>query len=518
MAAQSPDQRAARVVAEQAAQLPPPTGKKVLFLTPRDWFSHLHWEGMLAQALRLRGADVSFLTCGGQLDRCDRTTTYEAPPMPCSSCSRNVVNTITAHGFPINTMTQSFHDVGGEWPELDQMDIDQLMAVEDSGLPLGRIVEIPVKWFLLNTTLEDDPLGLTTYREFLRSARKVAHAIRERLLEDQPDTIVIVNGLFFFESIGWAIADQMGIDVVNYERGYIHGTLLFARGRPACFGIVDEAWEEWERVPLTGDEQTRLRTYLQARELGLHAAEQYWDNVEFKEIERSGDRKLVTLFANITWDSAVINRDIAFDSIHEWIYSTIQYFIEHPEHDLVIRLHPAEVKLRNKPTREPIGDAIIKRFPTLPPNVRLIQPTDPMSSYPLMSNSDAVTVLTSTVGLEAALRGVPVIVTAKTAYRDKGFTLDASNPEEYWRLIDQTLTDPAAHHPDIDRAERYAYLFFFRTPFQNPGVEEHVRGIARLTTDLQGLAPGKQCDLDRICAGILDGASFAAPGPVATEA
>lgn len=514
---QAPDQRQARKLAAQAESLPEPTGKNVLFVTPRDWFSHLHWEGMMAQALRIRGANVSFLTCGGSLGICDRATTYEAPPMPCNSCRRNVLNTITAHGFPISLMSPTFETVEGDWPELDDMDLDQLNAVIDSGLPLGKLVEIPVKWFLLNTTLEDDALGVGTYREFLRSARKVVAGVRQRFSEDRPDVLVMLNGLFFFESLAWAVAKEMGIETVIYERGYIHGTLQFARERPAGFGFVDEAWEDWKDTPISDDERTTLRQYLKDRELGLRASEQYWDNVEFKALERTNDRKVMTLFANITWDSAVINRDVAFTSIHDWIFNTIDYFAAHPEHDLVIRLHPAEIKLRDKPTREPIGDAIAGAYPELPPNVRVIPPDDPISSYPLMTDSDAVTVLTSTVGLEAALRGVPVLVTGKTAYRGKGFTHDATDPEQYWNLIDEVLADPEAARPDLDWVERYGYLFFFRTPFQSPGVTEPVPGIARIDTDLSRLEPGVQPDLDRICAGILDGGDLFAVPPSIDE-
>ena len=39
------------------------------------------------------------MTCGGGLEICDRANTWEAPPMPCRSCTRYVEDSIDAHGF-----------------------------------------------------------------------------------------------------------------------------------------------------------------------------------------------------------------------------------------------------------------------------------------------------------------------------------------------------------------------------------------------------------------------------------
>jgi hypothetical protein len=132
--------------------------------------------------------------------------------------------------------------------------------------------------------------------------------------------------------------------------------------------------------------------------------------------------------------------------------------------------------------------------------VRIVGATDPTSSYPLMAASDAVLVFTSTTGLEAAMRGVPVIVAGQTHYRGKGFTVDVATPGEYEAALEKVLDDPASFRPDPERVARYAYTFFFRAPVATPGVEEHVLGLARITVDdLTELAPGANAAVDEIC-------------------
>jgi hypothetical protein len=505
----APEQRAARRLAQQAPR--PEGGTRVAFVTPRDWAAHVQWEAMIGQALRLRGAEVGYIICGGGLEICDRVNTWEGPPVPCVTCTRYTSLSLTQHGFPVTTITEGWEaDDPGEWPELDEVSAAALTSVEAMGLPLGSLVEIPAKWFLMGARIEDDPLGPVTQRRFLRSARRVVKGLSAALDRLQPEVVVLLNGLFFFEAIAWELCRRRGIEVVTYERGFIKETLLFRRNAAACMGDVSHLWPPLVDAPLTPAENAELDTYLEDRRVGRRTIDRYWINPTFDEWDRGGgESRLVTLFTNLTWDSAVIGQEVAFPSIHEWLAAAVESFARRPQHQLVVRIHPAEVKLPGKETREPLGAFLAERFPVLPANVRVIAADDPTSSYPLMEASDLGLVFTSTTGMELALNGTPVIVAGRTHYRDKGFTIDVSSPEEFEAALDKALADPSLVAPDVERARRYAYLFFFRAPVRSPGVEEHVPGLARITVeDLAELAPGADADVDRICDGILGGGDF----------
>src|SRR5262245_17704520 len=59
-------------LAESVSRTPrAPGGKRVLVLSLRMWTHHAAYESVIAQALRLRGADVSLLTCGGGQPICE---------------------------------------------------------------------------------------------------------------------------------------------------------------------------------------------------------------------------------------------------------------------------------------------------------------------------------------------------------------------------------------------------------------------------------------------------------------
>ena len=174
----APEQRAARKLAalvDEQAPAPAADARRVMILSPRSWAYHTQVEAVLAHALRLRGADVAVVTCGGGLDICDRANVSEAPPMPCRSCRGYTERSLAAHDLDVTRLADGWTaDDPGPWPELDELGLDELAELHLDGLPLGEAVDVPAKWFLLQSRLDHDPLGPSTVRQFLTSARRVA--------------------------------------------------------------------------------------------------------------------------------------------------------------------------------------------------------------------------------------------------------------------------------------------------------------------------------------------------------
>ncbi len=497
--AQAPEQRAARRLRVHDATAP--TGPRVLFVTPRDWAAHVQYESVMAHALRRRGADVRFLTCGGGLEICDRANVYEAPAMPCRSCRRYVDASLAAHGHDARPLREGWDTPTDDgWPELDLLTLEQLDAVEVDGIPLGELVAIPVRWFLCAADVADDPLAALTTRAFLRSARRIMRGAARDLDRERPDVVVLLNGLFLFESVVWALCRDRGIDVVTYERAFVRETLVFSREAPA--GVYDfSARYARERRPLADAEAAQLDAYLEQRRVG-GADDQFWTFAD--RTWNRGEGRLVALFTNLTWDTAVLDRDLAFGDIRAWLDAAVEYFRDRPADRLVIRVHPSELHLPGKRTRDSLEDYLRRRFPTLPSNVTVVGAADLSSSYPLMDAADVGLVYTSTTGLELALRGTPVVVTGETHYRGHGFTVDVASPEEFHAALDKALADPEAVETDVAAAREYAHFFFFRAPIHAPGVREPLPGLARLdVSDLRELDPGVDARVDRICAEIL---------------
>ena len=320
--------------------------------------------------------------------------------MPCRSCAKYVHDSIDADRLPRTSIREGWEDDDpGDWPELDEMTLGELVDVVIDGLPLGELSAIPVAWFLLRTDYHLDPIAPRTWREFLRSARRIARGVHAALDKTNPDVVVLLNGLFLFEAIAWAICRERGIDVVTYERGFIKETMLFRRNEVAAYLRLDDIWPRFADLALTKEESDRLDVYLEDRRHGRRTIDRYWEDVEFTQPDRETAGRMVVMFPNITWDSAVIGQTVAYATIQEWITATIDYFAQRPNDRLVVRLHPAEVKLPGKQTRESLTDFIRNAYPSLPANVTVIDPSNNTSSYPLMEACDVGLVFTSTAGL-----------------------------------------------------------------------------------------------------------------------
>lgn len=504
-AGQGAEQRQARKL---VSDLPPMTDSdaaRVLFLSPRNWAMHVALEGVIASALRLRGAETRFLNCGGGLDICDRSNTHAAPPMPCRTCTRYSNTTIGAFSMPHTSLASAWReDDPGVWDELESLTVEELADVEFDGLKLGELTSIPVKWFLLAAQLEKDPLGPETMRGFLVSARRIAVGFRASIQQWRPDTVFMLNGLFLFESVARAICEEEGIDVVTYERTHRAKALIFARNRPANRYQLDGIWATRGSKSLTETENSALDSYLDSRRTQGHPLLSIWKDAVETRPDRPKDGKLVTLFSNVTWDSSVLGRDYAFSSMHEWLRAVVGFFSDRPEHRLIIRAHPAETKRPGKETREPITEFIQGFAPDLPDNIVILGPDDPTSSYPIMEESDLGLVYTSTVGIEMSVMGKPVVVAGRAHYRGLGFTNDAETPEHFEELLDGLLSGSEVGTGDVELARRYAYAFFFDAPIPLSFVTEPIPGLARLTTNsLDSLMPGADAHLDRICESIL---------------
>ena len=133
---------------------------KILILSQRGWSTHVVWETTIGHALRARGREPIFATCGGRLPICDVAPITAAPPMPCHSCRSYAKDGISAAGFDaiemrhllnIRSTTQEAHARA-----MKLRTVAECSAYETDGLPLGAWVRASVAWFLSRGTMPED--------------------------------------------------------------------------------------------------------------------------------------------------------------------------------------------------------------------------------------------------------------------------------------------------------------------------------------------------------------------------
>src|SRR5262245_18244532 len=92
-----------------------------------------------------------------------------------------------------------------------------------------------------------------------------------------------------------------------------------------------------------------------------------------------------------------------------WILETIRQLTRRRDLQLLIRIHPAEIR-GSIPSRQPILAEIRKAFPQLPANVFVIPPENDSSTYAAMYQCNAVLIYGTKTGVELTSAGIPVVV------------------------------------------------------------------------------------------------------------
>jgi hypothetical protein len=149
----------------------------------------------------------------------------------------------------------------------------------------------------------------------------------------------------------------------------------------------------------------------------------------------------------------------------EWLQRTVQYFAAHPEVQLVARIHPGELITRGPS----VADVVNNTLPSIPENIHLVPADAKINTYDIVEIADLGLVYTTTVGMEMAMSGVPVIVVGNTHYR--GNCLDPESWQGYFELLTKVLENPSDYRlseREVGQAWNYAYRFFFEYPHPFP--------------------------------------------------
>ncbi|MGI8596762.1 MAG: hypothetical protein ACR2LY_05685 [Thermoleophilaceae bacterium] len=156
--------------------------------------------------------------------------------------------------------------------------------------------------------------------------------------------------------------------------------------------------------------------------------------------EAHGERPFVYFPLHVT-DDYKIERVIPHCADQEYLIRQVADYLP-SGHDLVLKEHPHSLG------RNPVG--MLRRLTRLP-NVRLVDPYT--SSHELMRRAAAVTVISSTVGLEALLYGKGVLTMGRPYYAGYGVTLDVESFRDLPRAV------PAVLHfrPDPERVLEFLH-------------------------------------------------------------
>ncbi len=504
-------------------------GPRVLMATGIGSYAHaVTLESALAAALTFRGAEVHALLCDGALTACAECEASLYPDLGrfvehgpardlCRDCAWPAARVYEQLGLRVHRYSDWLtpEDRACAKAAAGAVPAAEIAAYRLDGMAIGEHAHAGALRFFATGSLHDEPRGEAVLRRYLESALLTAYATRRLLRELQFSTAVFTHGIYVPWGIAGEVARREGVRVSTWNVAYRKRRFIFSHDDTYHHTLMTEPRAQWENEALSEAQQRELMQYLSSRREGL------FDWIVFHrpttqdpaDIARTlgldPARPVIGLLTNVSWDAQLHYPANAFPTMLDWLVRTCEYFATRPDLQLLIRVHPAEIS-GFPPSRQPILRELLARIPRLAPNITVVPPESGISTYALMSLCNAAIIYGTKMGVELTSVGLPVIVAGEAWIRNKGLTHDASSPEEYVALLDRLPFAERLGEPQLTRARRYAYHFFFNRMIPLSFIAPKAGyPIYRLKLDsLAELLPGASQGLDTICNGILRGRPF----------
>jgi hypothetical protein len=447
---------------------------------------HSSMESRLASDLSGKGFEVAFLSCDGLFDgKCAVRSARKSSSLKiekkldCRDCKF----TSKMMASSLNGAIQQTEWLGSRVSELDRdharriaqsaMELIEPLDLEIDGVRLASIASYEV--ILAHKILDGKFTGeaASELKDAIRNCYLTGLAVRRLFSENKgPLTVVVRNPQYATHHIVALEAARAGHRVLyldgsyNISETYSHAAIWDWRK----FGIVNPARDEFkttkERFLVPASRVERIENH--SRSLRAATSHRVYSAPETRSLTAVRSKlniepgsKTVLLALNST-DEVLASRSIGslteerfpgrvFESQIHWVRETISWAEVRPELNLIIRVHPREFPNSRSNLRSEMANVWEDLLSELPANVKLNHPDQNISVYDLLSTVSVVSTGWSSVGLEAALQGLPIVLYDSGL---PGFPSEIGRsgltPSDYFR----NLTAALEEKPDKERTRQ----------------------------------------------------------------
>ncbi len=500
--------------------------ERVLFFSPyATWSYHTALEATWARALKQRGAEARFVTCNGLSGACDiyRDNLNPRDHKSCLECQAETASLFSFLEMPYDWLG-TYLPVGTrekaeEWAA--NLAPEELLEARWRDMEVGAWAASSAYNQFRTAELDfEDEKVVEIVRDMVVGTVVFAEALEVLFETNRPDTMVLLNGRFFAHWAAIELAKRHGIRFVTHERGFHTDTLRFAEnGRTHDLHGVRELWNQWRDIPLLPDEIADTAELLENRRMGRN-----FSRLSFSPTPQTPDsvaqvlnldsRPIVAVFTSSDDETAAFpeRRQGAFPKSADFLPAVLELAKERPEVQFVIRIHP-NVQKRQAGTNEDALRHAEEIRDQAPDNVRVVMPLDDISSYTLVDIADVGVVYASTIGLEMAVSGKPVLCMAQSTYSHVGAAKQIDQPEQLGSALDLALTQGV----DIEVARtaiRWTYRYFreFAIPFNLVHGPRDDSVASLMYESLDALEPGRHEVLDSVCRFLMNESNSVLPG------
>ena len=379
---------------------------------------------------------------------------------------------------------------------------DDLMAYQYHGIPIGNYVASSfVRQKYTGTIDIGDPTIKQQLLSYLLHSMEYVHAATLIYDQYQPEATLFMERGYTPYGEFFNIALQRELNTVQWCGSHREDALTLKRyslqnvdHHPGA--LSQKTWDLLLRLRWTPRHEKRLHEELSTQyasgkwfsEVGTQFGTQIFEREKVQRIlQLDPSKKTAVIFSHIFWDATFFWGEDLFTDYREWFMAMVKVACSNSQLNWVLKLHPANVVklIRDGYTGELVEKAAIREaVGTLPPHVKLLEPSSPISTYSLFSVMDYCFTVRGTIGIEAASFGIPVFTAGTGRYDGHGFTNDSLTREEYLQKMSHIHEYPPLSGAQRELAQKFAYGTFILRPFDLKSIQNTYRRDKKATLDV----------------------------------
>jgi hypothetical protein len=445
---------------------------KVLVFAPHAALWQLAFqEALIAVGISNAGHEVVYVSCGEVFNRfcipmaangLSPSTPAEQRAAVCKQCQHN--DSLIRGDFKFSgpalrdvLTAQDIDDVDQALARLIRETVPELIW---NGIAVGKVALYQV---MLRHKRFDLDFDETEWMQYLVDLRHTIYSTiaAQKLLEfHKPDRVLVYNGLYSVNRALCLLAEQKQIPAY-----YMHAGANIAKrlqtvsiGRGESFRYMPALLEQWKRfadVPATSEELSTSTDYfltlLRGQSIFVYSKGRSSKRFDArKHFNLSEGQKLIvaTMSSNDEEASGIMvgaqspRENLLFSSQVEWISSVLDYIKDRLDLFLVIRVHPRDFPNRREGKKSQHAHLLEKAFASVPANAAVNWPSEGISLYDLIDQTDVFLNAWSSTGRDLPMLGIPVVIySAALPWYPASLNYLGETREAYFEAIERALTE-----------------------------------------------------------------------------
>ncbi len=417
---------------------------------------------LIGKVLKLRGAEVKVLVCNGFLPACEIKSFKNSDDKDaCFSCKLNVKNIVSLFDLDVEYISNIISDNDLRGINSLSEKLNQNNNIEIENINYTQIINDSVVRYYYGAVpekVEDIKLlNIQTTLISLACAKYFNEWSPTRLLNSMSEYSAWNPFKKYYENKGVPF-NLLSISQFNFNSLLLNWYELYES---------DNRYKQWlsarKSMPLNKTENNILFNFIQNRINGLsevfHSLNFFDEEANiFQYFTIDKTKKNYFLFSNIYWDIGMSETGSLYNGVIDWVISTIEILKDNSSIHLYIKPHPGEVFDSAKSIKT-ISDFIKERFPILPQNVTIIEPSWKINTYKLFPFIDLAILYNGTLGIELLLSSKNILITAKAPY---SFIHGVNFPRTVGDYKEELLNN-RINNINIDEVRLFSYFYFIKT-------------------------------------------------------